>query len=159
MHGHLGALHLHVLELWRLRIVADMHLYLIRANGILHLAQILAQILSSHFPDNQSSAIVAMVSGILEGVLLGELQGLAILDEVTPADGIGPIVAVQFRGGALLGVHMMPMGGHLGTVLNIDGDHAVGRIAAAIIPQALVHPGVLLIDVVEDNNAILDVLR
>lgn len=151
----LVALHGHVLELRGLRIVADMHLHLVGPNGILHLAQILAQIAVGHLPDNQGGAIVVVVHRVLEGVLVGELQGLAVLDEVAPANGFRSIVAVQLGGGALLGVHIMPMGGHDGAVLDIDVNGAMGRMATAIVSQALVVAGVLLINIVEDNHAIL----
>jgi len=147
--------HGHVLELRGLRNVADMDLHLVGPNGILHLAQILAQIAVRHFPDDQGSAIVPVVHRILDGVLVGELQGLAVLNEVAPANGFGSVIAIQLGGGAPFRVHMMAMGGDNGAVLNIDVNGAMRRMATAIVGQTLVVSGILLIYVVQNDHTIL----
>lgn len=153
MHRDLGALQFHVLELWRLRPVAYVHLHLIVADGVLHVAQVLAQITAGHIPDNQGCAIVSIVDRVPQGVFLGQLNGFAILDEEAPGNGIGAIVAVHFRRAAFLCVDMMPVGGYLGAVLDVDGDHSMRGIVAAVISQALIHAGINIVDTVQDDDS------
>lgn len=154
MHGDLVAIDGAVLELGRLGAVAQLDAHLVGADGILDMAQILAQIAGLHVLDDERGAIVLLVQRVLNRVLLGQGQRLAVLDEEADGNGTGAIVAVEFRGVALDGVDVMAMRGHLGAVLHIDGDHAVWRIGAAIVAEALIDAGVLLVHIVQHDDAL-----
>lgn len=122
------------------------------------MAQILTQIGVIHMLNDECGAIVRLVQRVLNGILVGQGQRLAILDEEANGNGIGAIIAVEFGTSSLLRVHMMSMGGNLGTILHIDGDHAMWRIRAAVVAQALIDAGILLVHILQDNEAIVHVL-